>query len=456
MKRLRLLASIIAFCAVAQMRAAQPVVSYTRFCATCGIWGADTFESESGQFIVHGHTGAKFAPVLLNPNARPLLELEPQLVAVTAERIKRVFLHDLGLSDSRADKIHIIVLDLARPDQPIGVVSRVHTDGFQYQVGLPGFIEHERFVKALVHALLLELANRGSHRCAELPAWLVDGFSRQILSNVTPGFVVNKDPVTFEIHGYDRLGSSRTFLQTNTPLSIQELSFDGPGPASPLDRQRFDASAHLLVFDLLRVRGGSGLMVKFLQMLPQTYNWQTALLAAYGNFFQTPLGMEKWWTLNCLDARNHDKREIWPIGLSLQRLDSLLLTPMELRIRTNAIPQRPQATLQEIIYSTDFGIQKEIFSRKLQQLFFLSVNLAPEARVLADGYENAIQSYVQKRGNGDTQPSLRMDPEQRGQFVVKSAIRALDELDRARDNLRSGRGSKVITVQKTAAKRAAR
>jgi hypothetical protein len=448
MKPLRLLAFIIAFCAAIFADAAQPVTSYTRFCVTCGVWGVETFESESGQFIVHGSTSAKFPPVIFTPDA-PLVELEPQLVAMTAERVKRALLEELGIRDSYRDKIHVIVLDLARPDLPIGVVSRINSDGFQYQIRLPGFLEHDRLVKALVHALLLDLANRGSHRCAELPPWLVDGFSRQILSRVTPAFVANKTPVTFEIHGYDRLGGSRSFLRTNAPLSIQELSFGGSAPASRLERQRFEASAHLFVFDLLRMRGGRALMVHFLQALPQTYNWQTALFSAYKAYFHTPLDLEKWWTLDCLDVRNHDKREIWPAPLSLQRLDSVLLTAMELRLRTNSIPERPEATLQEIIYATDFGVQKEIFGRKLEELFFLSINLAPEVRPLATAYGNVLEAYVQKRTTGEYQPGLKMDPEQRLQSLMKATITALDRLDRAREDLRSGRAPKLVKTRNT-------
>jgi hypothetical protein len=446
-----LLGFIIACCATFSIEAAQAVTTYTHFCVTCGIWGVDTFESESGQFIVHGNTGVRFPPVNFNPDT-PLLELQPQLVAVTAERIKRVLYQELGLSDSHRDKVHVILFDFARPDQAIRVISRMNSDRFVYQVGLPAFIDRDRLVKALVHALLLEIANRGSHRCAELPAWLVDGFSRQVRSSVTPAVVANKEPLTFEIHGYDRLGASRTFLQTNTPVSIQELSFGLAAPASKLERQRFETSAHLLVFDLLRVRAGRELMVRFLEDLPKTYNWQTALFSAYRAYFGTPLDFEKWWTLNCLDARNHDKREIWPVPLSLQRLDTVLLTPMELRSRTNSIPQRPEATLQEVIYATDFGVQKEIFTRKLEELFFLSINLAPEVRPLATGYGKTIENYVQKRTTGEYQPGLKVDPEQRVQSLIKETITAFEKLDRAREDLQSGRAPKVVRTGKSPVK----
>ncbi|HEV8544105.1 MAG TPA: hypothetical protein VGR78_17070 [Verrucomicrobiae bacterium] len=450
-----LLALMIACCATLATEAAQPVTSYTHFCVTCGVWGVDTFESESGQFIVHGNTGVKFPPVTFNADT-PLLELQPQLVAVTAERVKRVLYQELSLGDSHRDKVHVILFDSARPDQPIGVISRMNTDGFVYQVGLPTFIDRDRLVKALVHALLLEIANHGSHRCAELPPWLVDGFSRQVLSSVTPALVANKEPLTFEIRGYDRLGASRPFLHTNTPMSVRELSFATAVPASKLERQRLEASAHLLVFDLLRVRAGRELMVRFLEDLPKTYNWQTALFSAYRAYFQTPLEFEKWWTLNCLDARNHDKREIWPVPLSLQRLDTVLLTPMELRLRTNSIPQRPEATLQEIIYSTDFGVQKEIFARKLEELFFLSINLAPQVRPLATAYGTAINSYLQKRTTGEYQPGLKVDPEQRLQTLIKETITTFDNLDRAREDLRAGRTPKVVKTGKAPIKTSVR
>jgi len=430
---------LFAFSTLAQ----QPVVSYSRFCATCGIWGAETIVSQSGQFIVHGSGAPSFPPVEALPRPIPIFEMEPQLVAVTAERTKRAFLEELRLGDNFRDKVHIVLLTRASPDQGIGFVTHVHSDGFQYQIGLPGYLESGRMIKAIVQALLTEFANRPAHRNVELPTWLVEGMTRQLLSSVVPSPVVNRKPLTVERLGFDRLSLTRAVLQTNSPMTMQELSFSNLQAFNPAERLRYESCAHLLVYELLRLRGGTGLMARFLQALPQALNWQTAFFGVYHQYFQTPLDLEKWWMLCWMDVRNREDRQTFPTAVSLQRLEALLLTGTELRLNTNSIPHQHEATLQELLYATDFGVQKQLLGKKLQEIFFLSLSLSPEVMPIANGYQQTLETYLQKRSLNDYQPALKSDPEQRLQFLLKSTIKSLERLDRAREDLRAGRKPKL-------------
>ena len=433
---------ILAFCFVLVASAQQPVTSYTRFCSTCGVLGADSILSQTGQFVVHGPTERTFPP-RWPENAPPLLELEPQLVAVTAERTKRAFLEELAVPDSFHDKVHVLVLSRAAPLQSIRLVSHVHTDGFQYQVGLPVYLETSRLIKALVQVLLQDYSNRGSRRSAELPTWLVEGMTRQLLSSVVPAPVVNRTPLTVERLGFDRLGATRRYFQTNNPLTIQELSFSNLSAMSDAEKVRYEASSHLLVHELIRIRGGPVLLGRFVQSLPHALNWQTAFHQVYQQYFRTPLDLEKWWMLSGLEVKQRQVRESWAVSVSLDRLDALLHVPMEYRVSTNAIPQHREVTLQEFLSLADFGVQKDILGQKLQQIFFMSVNFSPEVRSVANAYEQAIDAYLQKRALSDYQPGLKSDPEQRLQMLVNSASKNLDELDRAREDVRAGRTPKL-------------
>lgn len=439
----------------------QPVASYSRLCASCGLWGIDTIVSESGQYIVHGMDRRNLFPPPRRENEEPLLELEPQLVAVTAERLKRAFLDDLGTTDSHHDKVHVVLLNRARPEQPIGLVSAVHVDGFRYQLSLPVFLESSRLIKALAQSLLQEYANRGARRNAELPTWLVEGMSRHLLSSILPapvanapvgglqpgaGFNVNQlgmRPMTIERLGYDRLGTTRPFFQTNLPLTIQDLSFNNLGQLNAFERARYESSAHLLVYQLLQLRGGPALMSEFIQALPNALNWQTAFFSVYRQYFRTPLDLEKWWMLGSVEIRSRQAREHWNTPVSLERLEWLLRTPTEFRVSSNAIPQKREITLQEILNSVDFGTQKNLLSQKIQQIFFLSVNLSPAVAPLAVAYEQTIESYLQRRALNDYQPGLKSDPEQRLEALIKGTVQALDNLDRARDEIRAGRTPKL-------------
>jgi hypothetical protein len=453
---------LLSLCFCATVCADQPVASYSHYCASCGVRGVDTFASQSGQFIVHGPLQPATPPVVKDPNAPQLIEMEPQLIAVTAERTKRVFLAELGVNDTFHDKIHVLILPRARPESPIEVMSQIYSDGFQYHIGLPAYLEPARLVKAIVQVILQEYANRGTHRNSELPSWLVEGMDRELLSSMQPAAVVNRLPVTIERLGYDRLGGTRAFFQTNSPLTVEELTFNNLEKLTPLERTRYERSAHLLVYELLRLRAGQGLMSAFIQSLPQALNWQTAFFSVYRQYFHTPLDFEKWWMLRCVEIRDRRARQNWNVAVSLDRFQSLLRTPTEIRASTNAIPERRDATLQQVLTSLDFGVQKEILGQKLQQIFFLSPNLAPEVASLASAYEQAIETYLEKR-TGD-QPTLKSDPEQRLQFLVKSTVKNFDELDQAAEEIRAGRrpnlpqpthhaaGRQVLMTRKSTAK----
>jgi hypothetical protein len=418
--------------------AADRISQFPRFCPTCRFHGVESFANQGGQFVVHGSTIPFRAPAPLTNNPA-IVELEPQLIVVTAERTKRVLCQTLRATDDFQDKIHISVLDRAPETQPVTIVSQVHPDGFVYKGGFPARIEAIKFAKGLMQVILLEYANRGARRCAELPLWLVEGMTREVMTAVQPAYVLNRRPLTIETVGYDRLGATRPFLHTNSPLSIQELSFPRLAGASDEARTRFGASAHLLVHRLLALPNGPALMAQFLRTLPQTLNWQTALFSVYKEHFDGPLSFEKWWMLNWVEFRKRQAPEYWPLARALDRLDALLLTSVEVRSATNNIPSQRLVTVQELLQSTDFAAQRELLGQKVQQMFFMTVNVPTGLLPLWAAYQNALESYLQKRSLLDYQPGLKSDPEQRVQALIKSTLTDLDQLDFARSELKAGR-----------------
>ena len=423
------------------------VARFTRFCGTCGFSGIESFSSQNGQFVVHS-SSVPFRPIPVNNPA--IILLEPQLVVVAAERAKDAVCNELRIPGTFSDKVHFSVLDRAPLGQPVTIVAQIHSDGFVYKAGVPIQINGVQFAKGLIHMVLLEHANRGARRCAELPLWLIEGMTRQTITAVQPAYVMNRNPVTIERSGYDRLAITRSFLQTNTLLSIQELSFPKLAGATEEERSRFEASSHLLVHRLLSVPDGPLLMARFLQTLPHTLNWQTALFSVYKKTFDGPLPFEKWWMLNWLEFRKRENPGHWPVQLTLSRLDSLLLTPVEIRTETNSIPSHSQATVQQLIQTAEFFTQRELLSQKIQQMFFLSLNVPTEALPLWSAYQRTLDAYRHQRALLDYQPALKSEPEQRAQAIIKGTIKSLDELDFARSELKAGRPlvlPKDLTVQ---------
>jgi hypothetical protein len=433
------LQALIALYAMASLAAAEPPATYTRFCVTCGLRDIETFSSQSGQFIVHGTAGRRLTPRPPTTNGTSIVEVEPQLIAVTAERTRQAFIRELELTDSFLDRIHIAVLNFAPPNQPIGIISQINTDGFVYRIGMPPRVPSVQVMKALIQTLLLEYANRGAGRCAELPTWLVEGMTRQLLTRIVPASVFNSEPLTIERAGYDRLGDSKTFLQTNIPLTIQEISFPDFAKATSAELTQFEASAHLLVHQLLQLPNGPKLMTRFIQSLPQTLNWQTTFFQVYREHFNSPLSFEKWWMLNWVAFKGRQERETWTVPVALERLEAILATPMEIRSDTNSLPAYQDAPLQSFLKVADFGVQKDLLSQKLQHLFFVSLNVPPAVLPVWSAYEQTIDSYLQKRIGNDLQPSLKSDPEQRLQALINSTLKTLDQLDQARVDLMEGR-----------------
>ena len=355
------------------------------------------------------------------------------------ERVSRALTQELQQPGAFQDKVHVTVFDWTQPGQLIGLLTQIHTDGFQYKLTVPRYVEGNKLLKGLLQVLLLEYANRGVRRSAELPNWLVEGMLRQIQTTLVPTYVVNRKPMTIETSGYDRLGATRNYLQTNTPMTLQELSFTDLTKVTAEQREQFEASSHLLVHQLLRLNGGPALFASFLKTLPHTFNWQTAFYSVYKQHFAGALEFEKWWMLNWVEFKNGRGQEGWPLAVSLDRLETVLLTAMEVRAEAGSIPIHREASLQEFLQLADFATQKELLSQKLQQMFFMSLSVPKEVLPLWMGYQRTIENYLQKRGISDSQPLLKNYTEQRMQDLVKAAVQTLNELDAARAELKAGR-----------------
>jgi hypothetical protein len=412
--------------------------------AAPGFQKPDFITSHTGQFIVHGEGPATPPPVVLGNDQAQTIDLEPQLAAMSAERIKRSILQIFRINDQYRDKIHLVLLDRAFRDQPIGMVATSFADGWKYEIITPARVESVKFIKAIVQAVLLEFANRNHRRGAELPSWLVEGLTQEIIADILPTAVLQTEPwvalqnnlwvlkdrkqSSREIVGVDQLKAAREFFKTNSCLTINQLSFGKVDWSNRDEARLYQASAQLFVHELLKFPNGPRLMAGFVASLPNTLNWQTIFLGVYRQHFARLLDVEKWWALVWLDFKNRESREVWPIDVSAHKLRAGLLTSIEVTAFTNSLPQRQEVGLPVVLEKADFSVQRQILGQKLQQLYFLSYTLAPEVAVIAGKYRSSIQEYLQKRA-ADVQPGLKMDPETRLQIMTKEAARTFTALD---------------------------
>ena len=137
----------------------------------------------SGQFIVRslrGPVDPKPGATITNQN---LIRLEPTLVTVSCERIKQYVDHELGTGPAWRGKIFLALNPSASAEQPVTILAEKFKDGWQYSVELPHILERVQYVRAIVRVLLLEFANRNAvMRSAEIPVWLGEGFTQQLLA----------------------------------------------------------------------------------------------------------------------------------------------------------------------------------------------------------------------------------------------------------------------------------
>ncbi len=394
--------------------------------------------SRSGQFIVHRPAGFQnYVPAEAKPDTR-IIRMEPDLLAVSAERIKTALLKELMLPDRYRGKIHLVLRERKATEQPIAIISTRYRDRWQFQVEIPDRIEEARLMEGIVQVLLLELVTRDpAPRCPELPAWLVQGLAAHLLAAASSPFIFQPEVRTVrEVMPVNPAYEAIEFLRTNTPLTFTELSLPSTPNRSEEKQNAQRYSAQLLVTELLQLQGGRAGLLSMLRVLPQCWNWQTAFFSALSPRFQRMLDMEKWWSLHLVDLLGREQRQTWPREASLQKLDEILLSPVQTRLGINDLPVLTQVPLQEILRQGDPKSQKAMLSQKINQLAVLGLNMSPKCGRLADRYRHTLESYLQNRERLAYAPSLKMNPALRDLLVINAAIKQLDALDAERAALR--------------------
>ncbi|HKS38850.1 MAG TPA: hypothetical protein VJW76_16770, partial [Verrucomicrobiae bacterium] len=99
-----------------------------------------TVRSSSGQFVV---AGSLLAPLQVNVSATnpPLVELDPNTLAVSCERIKQVLLREMGLADFWRGRIYVGISSSMASNEPPVIGAKLFTDGWVYRLELPRQIE---------------------------------------------------------------------------------------------------------------------------------------------------------------------------------------------------------------------------------------------------------------------------------------------------------------------------
>ena len=401
-----------------------------------------TVNSSSGQFVVRGPAVAQLSTDSGFVDST-LIELDPNRLAVTCERIKQALLRELTVADLWRSRVYLEINSAMSTNQAPIIFAKPYLDGWQYQVELARSIEKSKLVSGLVQVLLLEIANRNAGlRSAEIPLWLSEGVAQALAHESEADLVLPRPQRSFNLVNLswqarqaarrDPLGDARGRLQTHAALSFTKLGDGMPNSAPEETWKTFQASAQLLVSELLRLPRGRPRLVEMLYELPYYLNWQSAFLNAFRGLFPRLLDVEKWWAVTLTHFTGQDPTQAWAMPVALQKLDETLHPPVLVSASRKDMPQRSRMSAQKIINEWDYLRQRIVLKGVTAQLFSVRLKSPPELVALVEEYRASIENYLAKRDQIGMARSLPGLPPLRADFLVVDVVKKLDELDAKR------------------------
>jgi hypothetical protein len=407
-------------------------------------WDPDQFlvtRSVSGQFVVHAPRALE-SLALGQQAATPtnMVRLDPALLPVSCERIKQLLYREMGATAPWQSKIFIVLYASREPEPAPAIISERFRNGWRYRVELPNELPRAAYVRALLQVLLLEMANRtAQERSAEIPTWLIEGFTRQLLASSdleiilqppgTGGRGLRFTPTFVDARKDNPLLATHSEITGRVPLTFEQLSWPAPGQLRGEPGEYYSGSAHLFVSRLLRLENGRACLRTMIETLPAYYNWQFAFLHAFSRWFQRPLDVEKWWTLTVVHFSDRDLAQTWPMAESWEKLDQGLRAAIEIRSNTNDLPLRSEIPLQTVIAEWPPVQQDQVLQAKLRELDLLRVRVADDLVGLVDEYRLAIQRYLADKDRTGLIPFRKKAIRQ---HAARSTIETLNRLDARR------------------------
>ncbi len=369
--------------------------------------------SYSGQFVITG--SADKSPLLSLPavttNAA-FINLEPAVLSVSSERIKQSLYRMLGLPSVRdwQGKIYLNLHPALWTDENVTVMARPIDQTWSYHVQLPDVVQTDRFLRGMTGALLLEIANRhntANGHCANLPAWLIDGLSRQLLQDELARVVltVPNSPLNLpdrprksgQERNLDSLATARQILRNHPALTYDQLAWPSEDQLAGADGGVYHASAQLFVAEILKLKDGPARLRQMLEILPRNYNWQLAFQSVFRQEFPRPLDLEKWWALTVIDFLAHEPGPAWTPTYSASRLNELLQVPVAIRASSNSLPTHATIPLQAVVRDFKLDEQFAILETRLRDLRVAQFRMSSQFIALNDEYCQVIAGYLGER-----------------------------------------------------------
>jgi hypothetical protein len=398
--------------------------------------------SVSGQFVVYAPaSGTRPIPPDIAADTSHV-RLDPVLATVACERMKQALWRELGAAGSWRGKIHLRLHPVQALAEEVLLAAELFRDGWRYTIDCPDFVESSRFVRSVVHALLLEMANRAAvERSAEIPLWLIEGFTQELIASIgdeiflgpsasgrTAGVSIRSTYV--EKQNPNSLKAAHLELSVHPPLTFEKLSWPTEGDLEGLASARYRYSAQLFVSELLRLDRGRTCVLGMIEQLPRNLNWQFAFIRSFNPHFQRLLDVEKWWALRASHFIGRDLTQYWTPAESCRRLAEALGPTVHVRSTENELPMPAEVSLQAIIRDWDLPIQIQVLKEKTRELEVLRLRVAADLAPLVEEYRLTLENYLQQAIKKPLPlPFFRKGPLRR---AASAAIQKLDALDARR------------------------
>lgn len=418
------------------------------------------FRSVSGEFIAYPPNPSFTSRFYLGDTNS--ISLNPALLTISCERINQALWRKIDLTAPASGKIYLHLRPSHTAYEPATIVVERALDGWAYHVDVPDSISPTAFLRAVVQASLLEIANRNSEtQSAEIPLWLAEGLSEDLIATEKIEYLLS--PPQSKINGlllnrtssverrHDPILHSQEVLRTVAPLNFEQLSWPQEQQLHGLQLEAFRSTAHLFVRQLLGLKNGPASMRAMLRELPQKLNWQFAFLEGFHSQFHSQLDVEKWWALQLVQFTGRDLMQVWTPEMSWEKLDEIVRAPATVRTSALEMPHVTEVTLQTIIHDWDPIRQQQALKRKLQELELLRARVAPELLAVVDDYRLLLTNYLKKQNfSGNFFGLLKPVGPIRNRFS-EITIQRLDALDAERAALKPKPEAPAVAIGTAAA-----
>ncbi|GDY20070.1 hypothetical protein LBMAG56_14150 [Verrucomicrobiota bacterium] len=394
--------------------------------------------SRSGQFVVFAPSSPAAeveSPASLT--ATNLVRLEQGPLAIICDRIREVLLQEMGAASLVQGRVYVR-LHAGPPTAEIILKPIRFSQGWQYELTLPTRVDRTRLVTAVTHTMLQEMANRSSGgRVVNLPQWLVEGLTAQVLIAGGPALVPEPRRVlVVETTPRDHFAVARAHLRQHGALSFSDMNLPSNAQLVGAGWETHRYSAQIFVASLLRLSGGNVALVNFTRELGNYLNPQLAFLKAFNGHFRSALEIEKWWSVTVINLTGRDQHMNWTQSIALQRLDEILHTAVQAPTAGGELARRQNLRLQDGLMQLDFPQQRQVFTQTVRQLEILQWNAPRDLSRLVLDYRKTLADYVQERGRIEMRADLRNRIQGAHNAVIQNTIRQLDLLDVIREDFR--------------------